>query len=190
MKICMLTTSEIFHDTRILNEADTLSKNYETTILARRYPGQKFQKMPFRIKLISYLKMPFFQLNIFSSLLSLTKAAFRENPDIYHAHDLDGLLCAFPAALVKRKILIYDSHELWSDTYPFANLKGIQWLLPILEKALIWRVQAGITVNQIIAQHLSKKYGKKFVAVYNIPRSSKNRPSPLNLKKFFSAIRA
>ena len=91
------------------------------------------------------------------------KMAFKENPDIYHAHDLDGLLCAFPATLIKRKILIYDSHELWSDTFPFANLRGIRWLLPLLEKLLIWRVKAGITVNQSLSKYLSPKYGKKFI---------------------------
>lgn len=184
-KICMITTSEIFHDTRILNEAEVLSKKYELTILARKYPGQKSQRFPFKIKLISFFHLRPFQLNIFSSLFSLIKAAFRENPDIYHAHDLDGLLCVFPAALIKRKVLIYDSHELWSDTYPFSNLRGIQWLLPILEKMLIWRVQKGITVNQTIAQYLSRKYNKEFTAVYNISRVSKIQRTSLNLRKLF-----
>ena len=182
--ICMVTTSEIFHDTRIINEAATLAKKDEVTILARRYPGQKISKFPFKTKLISYLKMPLSQLNIFSSLLSLMKAAFKQNPDIYHAHDLDGLLCAFPAALLKGKILIYDSHELWSATFPFANLRGLQWLLPALEKALIWRVHSGITVNRSIADYLSKKYHKTFLSLYNYPMSTKTRKTYSLRKKF------
>lgn len=184
-KVCMLTTSEIYHDTRILNEAAALVKKYEVTILARKYPKQRPQKYPFQIKLIDFLRLPIFQLNIFSSLFSLIKAAFYENSDIYHAHDLDGLLCAFPAAFIKRKVLIYDSHELWSDTYPFANLRGMQWLLPILEKMLIWRIQKGITVNQTIAQYLSRKYHKEFIALYNIPRISKITHASSNLRKLF-----
>lgn len=99
MKISMVTTSEIFHDSRILNEAATLSRNNQVTILAKKYSGQGRKKFPFKIKLIGYLRLSWFQLGIFSSFLSLIKAAFRENPDIYHAHDLDGLLCTWPAAL-------------------------------------------------------------------------------------------
>jgi glycosyltransferase involved in cell wall biosynthesis len=181
----MLTTSEIFHDTRIINEATTLSKKYLVTVLARRYPGQKTLPFSFRVKLINYRRMPLFQWNIISSFFSLIKAAFKENPDIFHAHDLDGLLCAYPAALIRRKTLIYDSHELWSDTYPFSNLKGIQWLFPILERLLIPKVKAGITVNQSIARILQKKYHKRFIAICSFPLIGKILPSRLKLKKLF-----
>ena len=184
-KICMLTTSEIYHDTRILNEAETLASKFKLIILARKYPGQKSaQKFPFQIKLVVFKRFKSFKLNIFSSLLSLMRAAMRENPDVYHAHDLDGLLAAFLPAFLKRKILIYDSHELWSESYPFENLRGIKWLLPILEKILIWKIKAGITVNQSIARYLEKRYHKQFIAIYNYPRLS-NKKADYNLKKRF-----
>ncbi len=184
-KISMVTTSEIFHDSRILNEAATLARNYQVTVLAKKYPLQLRKKFPFKIKLIDYLKLPWFQLSVFSSFFSLMKAALKENPDSYHAHDLDGLLCAFPAALLKGKILIYDSHELWSNTYPFVNLRGIQWLLPILERVLIWRIRAGITVNQSIADYLSKKYHRQFLALYNTSDISPVKKSLINLRQKF-----
>lgn len=179
----MLTTSEIFHDTRILNQAKTLAKKYDVTIIGRKYSGQKIIKFPFKIKLIKYLKLPLFKLNILSSLISIIKATWRQNPDIYHAHDLDGLVCAFPAALLKRKILIYDSHELWSKLYPFENLKGIQWLLAPLEKLLIWRINKGITVNNSIGRYLKNKYHKDFITLYNVAdltRSQKSQKPTLN----------
>jgi len=113
------------------------------------------------------------------------RAALRENPDIYHAHDLDGLLCAFPAALLRRKILIYDSHELWSDIYPFANLRGIRWLLPLLERLLIWRVRSGLTVNRSLAKYLSRKYGKKFISLHNVSTYGKEKKPSLSLRKKF-----
>lgn len=181
----MVTTSEIFHDTRILNEAGSLTKKYEVTILAKKYPIKK-NNSPFKIKLIDYRLIPVFGiLNIFSSLISLTKAALKENPDIYHAHDLDGLLCATPAAIIKRKILIYDSHEFWSDTFPFANIRGTQWLLPILEKLLIWRVNGGITVNSSLARILKLKYRKNFIYLNNVSNRQKTAKSQLNLRKKF-----
>src|SRR3990167_7927192 len=104
--ICMITTSEIFHDTRILNEANTLSKSYQVTILAKKYSRQAAKRYPFRIKLIDYRQFGFSQLNIFSSFIELIRAALKENRDVFHGHDLDGLLCCFYPAFRKRKILI------------------------------------------------------------------------------------
>ncbi|MBM2821046.1 MAG: hypothetical protein HW405_806 [Candidatus Berkelbacteria bacterium] len=183
-KILMITTSEIFHDTRILNEAKTLSRSYEVKILARKYPLQKSIKTTFKIKLIKSFKTKYFPINIILSLLSLMKATFKENVDIFHAHDLDGLLCAFPAALIRRKILIYDSHELWSNTYPFVNLGGIQWLFGPLEKILLLKVKSGITVNDSIAKYLSHRYNKDFFGLYNfsLSKTSKNN---IHLKRLF-----
>lgn len=194
MKICMVTTSEVSHDTRILNEAESLAKAHKVVILARKYPKQKNTspeqsrrvKYSFTVKRIDYWRMPFFPLNIFSSLLSLVRAAFKENPDVFHAHDLDGLLCAFPAALWRRKILIYDAHEFWPDTYPFTNLRGIQWLFPLLERLLTKKVSAGITVNETLAKIYSQKYHKKFIAIYNkIKLSSQSSRKSLNLREKF-----
>lgn len=184
MKICMLTTSEIFHDSRILNEARTLGKDDELVILAKNY-SLKPLKTPYKIKLIDYWHGPSFLIKIIFSFFALMKAAFKENPDVYHAHDLDGLLCAFPAALLKRKILIYDSHELWSDTYPFGNLRGIQWLFAPLEKFLMIKVQAGVAVNDSIAEFLQKKYQKNFISLYNTPDSFIVRKVRTDLKKLF-----
>jgi len=175
-KICMLTTSEIEHDSRILNEAAALAKKYDLTILAKKYPIKTNQiQRSFKVKLIGYVKMPSFLLSILSSFFSLMRANLRENPDIFHAHDLDGLLCALPAALLKGKILIYDSHELWSQNYPFSNLKGIQPLLGPLERILMLKVQKGITVNQSIATYLKKRYHKDFLALRNISDFKINR---------------
>lgn len=180
----MLTTSEVFHDSRILNEAKTLSQEYELVVLAKNYSSKPI-KTPYKIKLIDYWHGPSFFLKIIFSFFSLMKAAFKENPDVYHGHDLDGLLCAFPAALIKRKILVYDSHEIWSDTYPFGNLKGIQWLLGPLEKFLMIKVQTGITVNGSIAKVLQKKYQKNFISLYSVSDSFLSKKLRTDLKKLF-----
>ncbi len=182
----MVTTSDIDYDSRILNEAESLAQKYDVTILCRKYPHESFLRpQKFIIKRIDYRKLSIYKLNIFSSLFSLIKAAFKENTDIYHAHDLDGLLCAFPAALLRRKILVYDSHELWSEIYPFSNLGALRWLFKPLEKALISKVKAGITVNHAIADFLTKKYHKLFIAVYNYPSRTKQSKAPFSFKKRF-----
>lgn len=186
-KICMLTTSDIDYDSRILNEAETLAKKYQVLILARKYNHSPIVKHRyFRIKRVDYWKWPIYKFNIFSSLYTLAKIAFKENPDVYHAHDLDGLLCAMPAALFKRKILVYDSHEVWSEIFPFSNLGALRWLFKPLEKMLMFKVKAGLTVNQVIADFLSKKYRKKFIAIYNTPKKDVQVKAPFSLREKFS----
>lgn len=181
----MVTTSEIEHDSRILNEAAALAKKYDLTILAKKYPIKTNQiQRSFKVKLIGYVKMPSFLLSILSSFFSLIRASFRENPDIYHSHDLDGLLCTWPAALLKGKILIYDSHELWSQNYPFSNLRGLQPLLGPLEKTLMLKVSKGITVNQSIADYLKKRYHKDFLSLRNLSDVKRNKTGISLSKKF------
>ena len=54
-KICMVTTSDIDYDSRILNEAESLSKDYRIVILSRKYPHQNIIKPRyFQIKRIAY----------------------------------------------------------------------------------------------------------------------------------------
>lgn len=186
MKICMLTTSDIDFDSRILNEAETLSKRYELTILARHYSHRPLARpQSFKIKRIKFPTFKIYQLNIFSSLFALAKAAWQEKAAIYHAHDLDGLLCAFPTALLRGKILIYDSHEVWSEIFPFSNLGLLRRFFKPLERFLMLKVKAGITVNQAIADFLASKYGKNFLALYNLPLLKKEKVARVSLKKLF-----
>lgn len=183
----MLTTQPIDYDSRVLNEAYSLSENgYNLTILAKKH--QKYSeiltKTPFKLKRTKTGKTKIDLLNIFISFYFLAVAAFRENPDVYHAHDLDGLLCAFLPALFKRKILIYDSHELWSENY-HKNQKGVNWIMKPLERFLISRVNYGITVNDSIAAHLKKIYQKDYLSLYNYAADKGKQKSPYDLKKIF-----
>lgn len=185
MKIVMLTTSPIDIDSRILNEAASLGAKHQLTILTRQYDTKPtLKKTNFQVKRIAYLKLWPRKLNIFSSLWALTRAAFQEDPDVYHAHDLDGLLCAYLPALVKRKTLIYDSHELWSGAFPHQNLAGIQWLLAPLERLLMAKVARGITVNDSITRVLKQKYQKNFLSLLNVP-ILKSSPTKIHLRQMF-----
>lgn len=185
-KICMVTTSDLGHDNRILNEANTLALGFDITVLWREYKtDEKLNNIKYKSKMVSYRHFRFFLINILSSFWSITKAAFKENPDVYHTHDLDGLLCVFLPALIKRKTLVYDSHELWSDLPQHNNLKGIHWFLPLLERFLMLKVKYGITVNDSLAKYLEKKYHKPFLSLYNYPDISHRKASPYNLKKLY-----
>jgi len=102
----------------------------------------------------------------------LSKAGIEKKPDIIHAHDLDTLLAGY---LIKRKTgakLVYDSHELWTKQgMPLPRI--IIRLMGFLERFLIRKIDAIISVNDSIIASLEKMHKIKFkipkVVVYNAP---------------------
>lgn len=185
-KICMVTTSRIDIDSRIQNEAESLANRYDVTILSRQYNVPiTLEKTTYKIKRISYLKLWSYRVNVILSIGSLFIAALKEKPDIYHAHDLDGLLATFVAAWIKRKPLIYDSHELWSENARNSQLRGIGWIMPILENFLIRFISGGIATSQSTVNELEKKYHRNFILIRNLPKLTNQIRSELNLHKMF-----
>jgi glycosyltransferase involved in cell wall biosynthesis len=77
---------------------------------------------------------------------------------LVHANDLNVLPAAFLLARYWRAPLLYDSHELWValdvSWSPFRRR-----LYGMLERAIIRRVDATITVNGAIAGELASRYG-------------------------------
>lgn len=166
----MITTSDINFDSRIINEAKTLSKRYQITIISRKFSSKPiYLNKNIIFKKIAYKKYSINFLTLINYFWKISRAVFKESPDYFHSHDLDGLLLGFMPAIFKRKILIYDSHELWSKLPSHVNLKGIKWLLHPLEKIAMLKVKSGITVNDSIANVLHKKYHKQFLTLRNLP---------------------
>jgi len=177
--ICMLTTSNLVFDTRILNEAHTLAKIYDLTIVTFESDALDLKMLPFKIKQVRC----FGKKGVIKSLFSLARQAFKENTDIYHAHDLDGLFCAYLPALLKGKTLIYDSHELWSDALQFGRFKKFKRVFSFLEWFLVLRVKFIITVNESLSKILAEKYHKKVFALYNYPAVIKRDLSKKSLRQ-------
>lgn len=164
----MVTASNLDHDTRILNEAQSLARDFDVTIITPGCYTPKILNNPsFSVKRSKTIALKFKDLNRIINLLPLFSVTWKTETDIYHAHDLPGLLCAWLPAVMKRKILIYDSHELWSDISLFGFWRILRWPFRIIEMVLIAKVKAIITVNESIAQILVKRYHKPTVAIYN-----------------------
>ena len=185
-KICMVTTSRLDIDSRIQNEAEALSDNFDVTVLMRAYDQSiTLKDTPYKVKRIPYTHLWPFVCNILSSIWSLSRAAAKETPDFYHAHDIDGLLAIAWVARHKKIPLIYDSHELWSENLANSQLKWVKWMIPALEKYLISFSQKGITASQSYAEQLKKKYRRDFFLVRNMPKLKGTKKSQLNFHQMF-----
>ncbi len=112
-------------------------------------------------------------LTMMSGQLALMRAARRTMAHVYCANDLDTLLITRLAAGFDRTV-VYDSHELWPDMLiqvpPF-----VKTVLMSIERFLISRVDAIMTVNEFIARVLAQRYTIKSAihVIYNYPPKNK-----------------
>jgi glycosyltransferase involved in cell wall biosynthesis len=96
------------------------------------------------------------------------KLVAQEPADIYHAHDLNTLPVAYWAVRRYGGKLLYDSHELYTET---SNLSRTERAVSrLFESFLIRRCSAVITVNSSIAEELAARYGiSRPAVVMNCP---------------------
>lgn len=89
--------------------------------------------------------------------------------DIFFSNDLDTLLPNFLVAKLKRKTLIYDSHELFTELPELIGRPFVKGIWTRLERMLFPRLQHIITVNQSIASIFREQYKKEIQVIRNIP---------------------
>ncbi len=138
---------------RLLPESQTLERNYTTHRM----------KLLFRKKALFYLE---YNLRL---LLWLLKARI----DVFVANDLDTLPANFLASLIKRKPLVYDSHEYFTEVPELIGRPAIKAIWTFLERFLVPKVDAAYTVCDSIAEVYFDLYKVGFKVVRNLPVCSK-----------------
>jgi glycosyltransferase involved in cell wall biosynthesis len=104
----------------------------------------------------------FFNIRLFIGL-------FSRFPSVIWSNDMDTLPACWLAAILLRRPLIFDSHELFSEVPELHGRKKIKRIWIRLEDFLIPRITIGITVCESIANYYRKKYNKKFYVLRNVP---------------------
>jgi glycosyltransferase involved in cell wall biosynthesis len=94
---------------------------------------------------------------------------FTKKFDLLVANDLDTLLACYLAACLKRKPLIYDSHEYFTGVPELQNNPFVRWVWKTLERLIFPRLKYVTTVNDSIAEMYRSIYGKEVRVVRNIP---------------------
>jgi glycosyltransferase involved in cell wall biosynthesis len=94
--------------------------------------------------------------------------------DIYHAHEVSGLLPCYIAARLRRKPIIFDAHEMPLFERPLAELgrsrRWLRGLLVVLLAHIVPRCAGVITVSPPIVEELCQRYGVADVAlIRNVP---------------------
>ena len=153
-KVCSTLTNNGFDVLLIgrkLTESIPVSRNYQTSRM-----NLLFTK--------GALFYAFFNLRLFFKLL-FVKA------DVFHANDLDTLLANRWASKLRRKPLVYDSHEYFTGVPEIQNRPKVKMIWEIIEKSIFPKLKHIFTVNQSIADLYRNQYNKDVQVLRNVPRS-------------------
>ncbi len=167
-RIILAVINDLVTDQRVHRVATTLSRWHSIKVVGRRLRDSFPLNRPydtFRLRLlvnkgpVFYLS---FNLRLFFYLL------FRPF-DVVVANDLDTLLACYLAAKVKRKTLIYDSHEFFTELPELVHRPGTRKIWATLEKWLLPRVKHASTVCQSVAEAYMQRYGTTMQVIRNTP---------------------
>jgi glycosyltransferase involved in cell wall biosynthesis len=103
------------------------------------------------------------------ALGSIARGARAERPDVVHANDIATLIPGYLAARLSGARLVYDTHE-YAVGVPYRKAVWA-WLAATIERLLIRRCDAVITVSDGIADRLQSRYRLEHrpIVVRNVP---------------------
>jgi glycosyltransferase involved in cell wall biosynthesis len=175
----MLVRNQFTHDSRVEKEARTLiAAGYRVTVVAdagvglpsrERRDGIDVRRVGRRLGDVPGLRFLVHEARLARALRAL-------RPDILHAHDSNALIAVGWAARSLGVPFVYDAHDLWlgrprrerSRLYFALN----QLLYRVVERVLVPRAAATLTVSEPIARHLRRRY--RLLRVHLVP----NYPEP------------
>ncbi len=168
-KISLSVINDLVTDNRVHKVAVSLQKmGFEPVLVGRLLPESQSVDRPYpthRMKLL-FRKGPLFYFGYnFRLFFYLLKLA----PDVLVANDLDTLPANFLVSRIRRKPLIYDSHEYFTEVPELIGRPVVRAIWTWLERMFVPKVQAAYTVCESIAEVYHDLYKVDFKVVRNLP---------------------
>ncbi len=175
--ICILSYSDIAHDSRVLRQVQYLSREYELAIIGYGTPHASYppsehihwvevprERRSIRRKMALQLRNLRYAIGLVDRPIVL-KAAINCKCDAYHANNWDSLPVAAEAARRNHACLVLDIHESMNTS------SG--WLYNTLNKAVVRRyhkqIDASTTVVTAIADSYRQTFGLAPTVLMNVP---------------------
>lgn len=169
-KVVLSVTNDLYTDPRVDKVCNFLTRNgFDVTLVGRRY-GDSATLAPrayktHRLRLL-FRKGAFFyaeyNIRLFFYLLF-------HHFDLFVANDLDTLLPNFLISKLKRKRLVYDSHEYFCGELSIADRPFVKRVWKSIERFCFPKLKDVITVSQSIVDQYEQEYGIRPHLVRNIP---------------------
>ena len=166
--IILTVTSDIVSDQRMDRICSSLANNnYQVTIICRKTSSTELLPKPYKvIRMNNFFrsgKLFYIEHNIKLLFLLLFKRF-----DSVCAIDLDTLVPAFLIGSLKRKPIVYDAHEYFTEVIEVISRPKIQKLWKAIEAWIVPKLSYAYTVSQSIADLYKKEYGTHFELIRNI----------------------
>ena len=159
----MAVTNDLVTDRRVLRHAETLREaGYEVVLVGRKEVPTKHRR-GWRF---------YWEFN-----MALQRKLRELKPDIVWANDTDTLLGGWLAVKsyelrVKKVKLVMDAHELFPEVPEIQGKPLVKWVWRTLERNLMPKCDALLTVCDSIAEYYRLQYGVSMATVRNLPVES------------------
>lgn len=168
-RVTVLVSNDLVFDQRVRKSCNVLlDMGLDVLLVGRRTADSPPLERPYATR---RFRLPFASGALFYAALNVRLFAFllAVRTDIIHANDLDTLPAAWLAARLRRKTVVYDSHEFFTEA---AGLTGRSfqrnvWLR--IERWIFPRLKHVLTVNETIADAYRERYGVPVHVLRNVP---------------------
>ena len=191
-RILFTVTNDLQFDQRMRRICGTLSAaGYDVTLVGRKpiAPSTPLTQTPYtQIQLAGLIfskgKLFYLEFNLRLLLFLLFKPC-----DAICSIDLDTSVPGIIAAKLRKKIHIFDAHELFTHVPEVARRPRIQAIWEKVQAFTFKHCDAAFTVGPAIAQYFSEKYHRPVEVVRNMPLAAPQNsyPDP-DASKRFAAI--
>ena len=168
-RLVFTVTNELTFDQRMIRICTSLQQaGYQVSLVGRStkdsgpLPPQPFlQRRIFCV----FNKGPLFYLEF--NLKLFVHLLFRP-ADLLCAIDLDTILPCLFASRLRKKIAVYDAHELFTEMKEVVSRRRVYSFWKTVERFAVPKFKNGYTVNDTIQQILFKEYGVSYSVVRNL----------------------
>jgi glycosyltransferase involved in cell wall biosynthesis len=174
-KIIIFATTDLVSDQRVHRTALTLHQAGHDVLSIGRKLGNspKIVERKYSVKLIrmvfskGFLFYFFFNVRIFYYLLF-------HKFDLVCSNDLDTLLGCRLACKIRRKPIVYDSHEYFTEVPELIGRPFTRKVWQTIERLCLKGVKYSSTVSEGVANEYFKKYAVRMEVIRNVPFRNEN----------------
>ncbi|MFO7617483.1 MAG: glycosyltransferase family 4 protein [Bacteroidales bacterium] len=185
-RVILAVTNDLVGDQRVHKVAMSLLKlGHHPVLVGRKLPYSEAVDRPytcFRLRLPFRSGPLFYACYNFRLLLYLLLV----KADIFLANDLDTLPAIFLAGRLRRKRIVYDTHEYFTEVPELVNRPVIRWFWRCIERRIFPRLRVVYTVNDSIAEIYKGLYGVEVKAFPNLPAINRGEPAAGRLPESFA----